>query len=114
MTKPAQDTWIPRPAGDRAIVLEFGQSISRDVVDQVGALDTCLHAAIDAGILAGVLETIPTFRSLALIFDPLATTPDVLLGQIRKLERTSHHTSDANKTAQAMADTGAIWRRNRP
>ena len=90
MAESAHEPWVPYPAGDRTIVLEFGQSISRDVVDQVVALDTRLHIAIEAGILTGVIETIPTFRSLALIFDPLTTTPEELLGQIRKLEHTSH------------------------
>ena len=90
MAESAHHTWVALPAGDRAMVLEFGHSISRDVVDQVVALDTRLHAAIEAGILAGICETIPTFRSLALVFDPLTTTPDELLGQIRKLEHTSH------------------------
>ena len=90
MAEPGHDAWVANPAGDRAIVLEFGHSISRDVVDQVVALDTRLHAAIEAGILEGICETIPTFRSLALVFDPLSTTPDKLLEQIRKLDHTSH------------------------
>lgn len=84
-----RNTWVYRPAGDRTIVLEFGESIRRDVVDQVVTLDSRLHAAIEAGILTNVIETIPTFRSLALIFDPLRTTPDVLLAQIRKIVDTS-------------------------
>lgn len=99
MTESAPELWISHPAGDRTIILEFGQSISRDVVDQVGALDSRLHAATEAGLLPGVIETIPTFRSLALVFDPLVTTPDELLGQIRKLEHTSP-LSNADDTAR--------------
>lgn len=99
MTVSATDLWTPHAAGDRSLVLEFGQSISRELVDQVGALDTRLHAAMEAGLLAGVIETIPTFRSLSLIFDPLVTTPDELLGQIRTLEHTTP-TSDADSAAR--------------
>lgn len=89
VTEHRRESWAYRAAGDRAIVLEFGQSISSDVVDQVVALNSRLHAAIEAGVVAGVIETIPTFRSLALIFDPLTTTPDELLGQIREFEHTA-------------------------
>ncbi len=101
MRNSTQDNWILHAAGDRTLVLEFGQSISRDVVDQVGALDIRLQTAIEAGMLTGVIETIPTFRSLALIFDPLVTTPDELLGQIRQFEHASP-TSNAD-------DAGRHW-----
>ncbi|ASJ74940.1 5-oxoprolinase subunit PxpB [Granulosicoccus antarcticus] len=88
MAEHPQDAWVFCPAGDRTLILEFGQSIQRDIVDQVVALDSRIHIAIETGVLKGVLETIPTFRSLALVFDPLTTTPEELLAQIRALEQT--------------------------
>lgn len=69
-------------AGDSAVVLEFGSVIERRLLDRVSALDRVVRALADAGRLPGLVETVPTFRSLALLFDPLSTTPDTLIGTI--------------------------------
>lgn len=81
-----QDIWTPLPAGDRTLVLEFGQSIERDIVDQVVSMDARIHAAMRSGELQGIIETIPTFRSLALVFDPLSIVPDELIERLRALD----------------------------
>jgi len=60
-------------------VLEFGETIERDLLERVSALDRHVRAHHGAGRLTGLLETVPTFRSLALVFDPLETTPAALL-----------------------------------
>jgi inhibitor of KinA len=57
-------------AGDRALVVEFGDCIDRALSDRVLRLDESLRRAG----LAGVVETVPTFRSLMVHYDPLATT----------------------------------------
>lgn len=80
------DSWTALPAGDRTLILQFGETIERDIVNQVVALDNRIHDAIDSGELTGVIETIPTFRSLALVFDPLTTRHDELCNRIRALE----------------------------
>ncbi|NND91422.1 MAG: 5-oxoprolinase subunit PxpB [Granulosicoccus sp.] len=85
MTPPPED-WTFRPAGDRTLVLEFGQIIDGALVDQVIALDARIRSAVQAGEVSGIVETTPTFRSLAVIFDPLMTTPAELLEQIRTLD----------------------------
>jgi len=92
------DTWTPLHAGDRTLVLEFGESIERDIVDQVVLLDTRIHAAMTAGELQGILETIPTFRSLALVFDPLRTTPDELVEQLRQLNSGTLEQTDSESS----------------
>jgi len=57
-------------AGDRALVVEFG-----DRVDRVLSGDVLrLNAAIRSEPLTGVIETVPTFRSLMVYFDPLVTS----------------------------------------
>lgn len=58
------------PAGDRALVVEFGDAISRDLSRRVLALDAALRRAA----LPGVVETVPTFRSLLVHYDPLRTS----------------------------------------
>jgi len=54
-------------AGDRALVVEFGDRADRALSDDVLRLD----AAIRSEALSGVVETVPTFRSLMIYFDPL-------------------------------------------
>src|SRR6266436_1284773 len=68
-------------AGDRALVIEFGdcidRALSRDVLR--------LNAVIRANALEGVVETVPTFRSLMVHYDPLVTSRAELEGAITDL-----------------------------
>jgi KipI family sensor histidine kinase inhibitor len=56
-------------AGDRALVVEFGDVVERALSAKV----LRLAAAIDAAAIPGIVETVPTFRSLMIHYDPLAT-----------------------------------------
>jgi inhibitor of KinA len=56
-------------AGDRALVVEFGDRIDRALNNDVLRLDASLRASG----LPGVVETVPTFRSLMVHYDPMAT-----------------------------------------
>lgn len=56
-------------AGDTAMVVEFGDRIDRALSDRVLRLGARARAAK----LHGVVETVPTFRSLMVHYDPLAT-----------------------------------------
>jgi len=57
-------------AGDRALVVEFGDRVDRALSDDVLRLDASLRSTG----LAGVVETVPTFRSLMVHYDPLVTS----------------------------------------
>jgi inhibitor of KinA len=57
-------------AGDRALVVEFGDRIDRELSADV----LRLGAIIGSSALDGVVETVPTFRSLTVYYDPLVTT----------------------------------------
>jgi inhibitor of KinA len=57
-------------AGDRALVVEFGDRVDRALSEGV----LRLNAAIRSERPAGVVETVPTFRSLTIYFDPVVTT----------------------------------------
>jgi inhibitor of KinA len=57
-------------AGDRALVVEFGDAIDRTLSHEVLRLAEIIGAAA----IAGVVETVPTFRSLLVHYDPLVTT----------------------------------------
>jgi inhibitor of KinA len=71
------------PAGDTALVVEFGDEIDRAMSERVLRLaEQVRNAAI-----AGVIETVPTFRSLMVHYDPLVTSGVRLAGDIRALAR---------------------------
>jgi inhibitor of KinA len=75
---------VPRflPAGETALVVEYGRVIDPMIHDQVLALD----AAIAATRIEGVIETVPTYRSLMIHFDPRVTTPDALCQRLGQLD----------------------------
>jgi inhibitor of KinA len=57
-------------AGDRALVVEFGDAVDRALSKEVLGL----AASIGSAAIPGVVETVPTFRSLMVHYDPLLTT----------------------------------------
>lgn len=57
-------------SGDAALVVEFGNAMDRGLSARVLALDATVRAAG----LKGVVETLPTFRSLMVHYDPLETS----------------------------------------
>lgn len=58
-------------AGDGAVTVEFGDRIAAELVARVGAFEKAVDAARERGELPGVIETMPTFRSLTVLYDPL-------------------------------------------
>src|SRR5579885_2511495 len=69
-------------AGEAALVVEFGRAVDPAIHDRVLALDRALAARA----LPGVRETVPTFRSLMIHYDPLVLDRAVLIEQVRGLE----------------------------
>lgn len=70
-----------KPAGDRALVVEFGDTIDPAVASQVARLAARV-AALRPG---GVVETVPTYRSLMVHIDPLAADPLALAATLERL-----------------------------
>jgi KipI family sensor histidine kinase inhibitor len=68
-------------AGDRALAIDFGDRIDRELSERVLRLDAVLRARK----VAGVVETVPTFRSLLVHFDPLTIGRASLEAAIRHL-----------------------------
>lgn len=69
-------------AGDAALVVEYGEIIDAALIDAVQQLDRRLAAAA----LKGVVETVPSFRSLMVHYDPLATSSAELIAAIQALD----------------------------
>src|SRR3981081_1240536 len=68
-------------AGDTAIVVEFGESIDRRLSTWVLAL----ARRLDEARLDGIVETVPTFRSLLVHYDPLILSTASLAARIAEL-----------------------------
>lgn len=69
------------PAGDCALVVELGNRIDRALSARVLGL----AERIDAAGIAGIVETVPTFRSLTVHYDPLLTGAAKLIRALRPL-----------------------------
>ncbi|MBK5957996.1 allophanate hydrolase [Rhodoplanes elegans] len=58
-------------SGDTALVVEFGREVDR----RVSALVLALTRRLEDAPIAGVVELVPTFRSLMVHYDPLLIAP---------------------------------------
>jgi KipI family sensor histidine kinase inhibitor len=84
------------PAGEKALVVEFGDHIERALSERVLRLAQRLTELR----LAGVIETLPTFRSLLVRYDPLQTSGAAVEKQI------AAHLEDAGGAEQQVR----LWR----
>jgi len=82
-------------AGEAALMVEFGTTVDPAISDRVLALDDALGAAP----LTGLLERVPTYRSLMLHYDPLVLDRETLAARVRSLA--------AGATARAATPT--LW-----
>ena len=84
------------PCGDTALVVEFGARIDRVLSERV----LRLNEAVRATRIPGVVETVPTFRSLMIHYDPLVTDSAAVTAAIGPL---LEHVSAAARQTQ-------LWR----
>lgn len=79
---------VPTPrflaCGDAAVTIEFGTAIDPAISSRVLALD----AALNAHGVPGLVETVPTYRSLMVQFDPLTFDYERFQQQVRDLAGT--------------------------
>ena len=88
---------IVYPAGDSALVVEFGERIDAELNKRVLALDAGLAGlAID-----GIVEAVPTYRSLLVQFDPLVVSYDALKTRISDILQSLSDTSGEGSTEPA-------------
>lgn len=69
------------PCGDTGLTVQLGDRIDRDLSLQV----VRLGALIQRADLAGVVETVPTYRSLLIHYDPLITSQADLISGVHPL-----------------------------
>jgi len=71
-----------RIAGDRGLLVEYGDVIDPDVNNKVRSMAIIMEKESSKS----VIETIPTYRSLLIIYDPAITNPTKLEKEILALE----------------------------
>jgi KipI family sensor histidine kinase inhibitor len=69
------------PLAESGLLVEFANVIDFAIVDQVGAL----AAALDAARPPGLLDVVPSYRTLLVSFDPAQTDGDTLTATILEL-----------------------------
>ncbi|MBI2846418.1 MAG: 5-oxoprolinase subunit PxpB [Chloroflexi bacterium] len=70
-------------AGDKAVLIEFGNSISPEINRKVHNM--CI--AIKQARISGITEVVPTYRSALVYYDPMKMSPDELKAKLFDLER---------------------------
>ena len=75
--------------GDRGLLLEFGDEISAEVNEKVRRM----ALAIQAESIEGMIETVPTYRSLLVLYNPLILPADELKKRLIRLEEELKQTS---------------------
>ncbi len=71
-----------RFVGDTGLLVEYGGAIDPEVNRKV----RIMTAAVDKDPPPGILEVIPTYRSLLMVYDPRQTNPERLESTLARLE----------------------------
>lgn len=74
-----------RLSGDRALLVEYGDGIDPVINEKVRAMTALLKRNLPAGVEA----VVPAYRSLSILYEPLATNPDRLTEILHALEADS-------------------------
>jgi KipI family sensor histidine kinase inhibitor len=82
-------------AGETALVVEFGTTVDPVINDRVLALD----AAVMSLALPGIRETVPTYRSLMIHYEPLVLDRGRLIDTVQQIE----------ESAQAPREPANLW-----
>lgn len=85
------------PCGDTALTVEFGAGIDPGI----NAAVLTFEASVLEAAPAGVIETVPTYRSLTIHFDPCLTDPASLRATLLSLHA---------ETPRARAREARLWR----
>ena len=73
-------------AGDRALVVEFGDKIEKQVNSKIRSLTM----AMEREDIVGIIETIPTYRSLMVIYEPMIIELENLILTIKSIISKMH------------------------
>lgn len=69
-------------AGDKALTIEYGDEISEDISNKVRSM----MVALESNEIEGIIEVVPTYRSLMIHYDALIIGYDDLIKELKLLE----------------------------
>ena len=90
------------PAGDRAMVVELGDSISPETNRRVHGL----LRAIEGRALPGIVDLVPTYRSLLVLYNPLLSSFEGLRELVASLDDDA---ADAGKEAPTVVEVPTVY-----
>ena len=97
-----------RPVGEGAFTVEFGDRVDIALNRKVHALD----AALQARPIPGMCETVPTYRSLLVMYDPHISTAEAMRNALKKRAATPVQTlsTESNRCIITLpVHYGADW-----
>lgn len=90
------------PAGDRSLIIEFGDSISPEINKKIRNM----YLSIEKSGLKGILEMVPTYRSLLVSYDPIQIRYDDLCEKLRECEE---NLGDADSEPAKVVEIPTIY-----
>ena len=94
---------VVKPAGDAALVVEFGTAIDPEINRKVQVLNAKVQK------IDGIVETVPTFRSLMILYDPLMISYRKLKKSIRKIPVDAVETVDKGRLIEIPVCYGGAY-----
>jgi len=94
------------PVGEAAFTVEFGDAVDATLNRQVHALDVVLRARP----VPGVVETVPTYRSLLVMYDPQVSCADAMRAALTEVLATlSAVDAPAGRLVEIPVRYGGEW-----
>ena len=90
------------PAGDRAMVVELGDSISPETNRRVHGL----LRALESRALPGIVDLVPTYRSLLVLYNPLLSSSEGLRELVASLDDDA---ADAGKETPNVVEVPTVY-----
>lgn len=94
-----------RLSGDTGVMVEFGEGIDPLVNARVRAMAEAIRAKRHQGIV----EIIPTYRSLLIIYDPIEIHPDDLMERIESLDSIEVNENEGRRTIEIPVCYGGAF-----
>ncbi len=95
-------TPVYRPVGEAAVLVEIGETIDRTISATVIGLDRTIASAK----IAGVVETVPAYASLLVVFDPDATDHAGVIAALEALRPDAHRAANTSAVHRIDASYG--------
>lgn len=90
------------PAGDKSVVMEFGNSIKPEINAKIRNMVT----AVEENSIKGILEIIPTYRSILIIYDPLQIQYNSL---VKYLKETLNRLGNASEDVTRIVELPTVY-----